>query len=157
MPKDYSREAATITSALIGKEPDRGFECVSIMCEGEGWGQGFTMSVGNFLESARSAILKTFGVKSTEQLIGKKCYCLRSFNTHGADIEGLEAESGKRFLRSVWARSVNPNSEPILVYKKKGILASIESHKNAIARGIVELEAIDASFIDWEKSNNVGI
>jgi hypothetical protein len=147
---DSTREAATISHVFFGKEPDRGFRCAIITCEMECGTQGFVCGAGKFLTKLRQAMLHTFDVANEEDLVGKKCYVLRSFPGWNESIVGLEAPSGKRFLSYVWARSVGSTTETILESRKESLRSSIKCHEDAVRRNKKELANLNENFVDWE-------
>lgn len=150
-----TREEATITRAYLGRHPasERGCTVVDLMCEGDGWGQGFCVITGEqHLASARQTILNTFQIIDEKELVGKKCFVLR--NLPYGSIEGLEAESGKRFLRSAWARSINPQIKTAIEQKRESLEASIRSHLDTAHRLQQELNNLSSNFVDWEDHAN---
>jgi hypothetical protein len=145
------REEGVVTSVFVGKE-DHGIETCYVMLNFGGSCQGFggvALQTKKIQKSFVSDLCKAFGVKTHEDLVGKKCFALRCWETWNEPIEGLEAEDGKRFTLTGWRKKMGFPSDR-LEAQKESLQAEIRCAARRIERCQQELATLEQNFTSWE-------
>lgn len=94
---------------------------------------------------------EAFGVKKYEDLVGKKCYALRSFGGWNEPIHGLETLDGKRVTVNTFRKSVGFEvKETEMQRKVRDIKTSIERMKRQIAEQEENLATVNEGYKEWD-------
>ncbi len=150
--KPEHREIGTISAATYHlRDGCRDTYEVCVMLDFGGHHQGFQA----LLQEAHAShyvmqLCALFGVCSYTELVGKRCYALRSFSHNNARIHGLETLAGLRFLRHVWARQRGLFSGSVLQHELKQSrdeLSNLEQRRRKLER---QVNALIEDFVDWE-------
>lgn len=151
--KDSHREEGTIASVFSG----RAYHEIPTVCVDIDLGGGCHQGFGNLVldEKGEKLFLRElcdlFHVQDPKQLVGKKCFALRSFSEWNTPIEGLEAPDGKHFtITSFRKRHYPNNSQSVIRSKKQSLRDDIARYKHQIKEAEQDLEALDDDYVDWE-------
>lgn len=150
MTEDRTREPGTIEKVQVGEE-DRGI-LTWIFIDFVGTGQGFgglILDPGS-VKVWKQSLCRTFDVERYEDLVGKKCFALRNWPTWGADIEGLESESGKRFTLHAFRRFLWPEKDwDPLKLKKDACEREVALLERRLNEARVALRNVAIGYKEW--------
>jgi hypothetical protein len=93
-----------------------------------------------------SELCKTFEVERIEDIKGKKCVALRCFDEWNSIIEGLETESGARFINFQWRKKHFPETKSPLEERREHLQRRIALGQRQISEELKELSNLDASY-----------
>lgn len=147
-----TREKGKIASVSYGRDHDHDVLTFWAMIEFPGSGQGFG---GIVLDEKlgpdfRREICRVFEVATVNDLVGLDCYALRCFAINNEPIEGLEAMSGQRFTLNAWRRRHFPETESILVARRRRMLGEIDSLNRRIYEITRDAKTLEERFVTWE-------
>ena len=152
-------EAGTIVSVFTGRDADRGFLTAHVSIDFEASHQAFgcvVFDTDEHLADFVEDLLCIFGVREVPELVGKPVIALRCFGGWNEPIEGLEAESGRRFILTEWRRKFWPDSKSPLEARRMSTKATIASLERRIREEQVKLDALDAEYVEWISTKEVG-
>lgn len=161
-PKEYTKQdpfrtPATIDSAKHYFEDHVGQMSSFIFCNyDDGGTQGFGGLAlgpkGGALEKAwELEVCDLFRVHSFGQLVGKRCYVLRSIDEWNATMEGLENDLGRRLtIRGFVKRHLGIDRDP-LAQEKESITSSIAMHERRAMEERRRLATLEARYKSWEE------
>ena len=145
-----TREEAIVHSVFYGRE-DHGILTCYLHMGGDGWGQAFG---GICLDEKtgpdfRDSVCSFFGVRTLDEIKGKRCIVLRCFQKWNEPIEGLELASGERFTLTAWRSKHWPDTLNPLEKRKKSLDDSIASDRRRISELMDELSRVDEEYAPW--------
>lgn len=151
-----TKQKGKITRVNYGVE-DHGILTSWVFVEFDGGGsqQGFGGLV--FSEETgpawKQSIADLFGVKTFGEIIGRKCWALRSFPIHNEPIEGLETLKGKRFTITQFRRRWHPGEYDgnVLDDRIKSYKQEIVHHERRITWAKEAIDRAASEFVDWNK------
>lgn len=150
---DRLRERGTIDSVFLGEE-DHGILTCSIGVKFSGTHQGFgNLCLGNakYADDFVACLCRTFGVATLDGLKGKACYALRCFDSLSTQIEGLEAETGARFMLTSWRRRHWPETKSPLEEARASLESTLDHLRRRLAETSRDLNSVSSRYFDWEK------
>jgi len=95
------------------------------------------------------SVCAAFEVPDLKDLIGKKCFALKSFDSWNQPIEGLESECGKRFTIFSWQKKHFPDALNALETKIEMLKREVTYFEHRKQQSIEELKTIKDKFVDW--------
>lgn len=144
------RERGTIENVFFGTE-DHGILTCSVGIDFGGSFQYF----GNIALDEKlgkdfvERLCSTFSVRDLRALNGLPVFALRCFGGWNESIEGLEAESGQRFILTEWRRRHFPSSLDPLQQARESGERTIASCQRRIADERKRLAQLDADYTAW--------
>jgi hypothetical protein len=152
--ENRKRRAATIKSVSYGLE-DHGILTCYIALEYKDGGYqsfgGLELRAEDSGPDFYNSICSLFGVSEIELAVGSKCFALSSFGKLNERIEGLENESGNRFLLTIFAQRYETDVLSPLDREKQRYYNQISFAKERIADAMNNLATLDSEYTDWSK------
>lgn len=151
---DAYREHGTINSVKGPHTEDHGILTTWVFIDfTKGCSQGFggIMLDAKLAESYTKDLCAAFGVKTIEDLAGKKCYALKSFSGWNEPIEGIEsADTGCRFLHNRWRKKHFMDTTDVLSNRKKSVENEISFLNRRLDEEKLKLTKLSKDFVDWD-------
>lgn len=118
---------------------------------------GFYQGVGGLILNAALAddyvcdLCTAFNVRAMDELVGKECYALYSFDSFNALIEGLESvDTGRRFIHTAWRRKHFPETRSNYDQEVERITSEIAWAERRAEDGRRRLRTLSAHYVEWE-------
>jgi hypothetical protein len=147
---DQLCQRGTIRKVFFGKE-DHGILTCSIDIDFGVSHQSFgNLGLGHLGKDFVRGLCDVFGVAKLDKLVGKKCYALRCSTEWNTPIEGLETESGRRFLLTEWRKKHFPETKSALEDERNRLKHNLESVQVRENRIREQLRTLDARHKTWE-------
>jgi hypothetical protein len=119
----------------------------------DGWHQGFggLMLDAGLADDYVRDLCVAFGVRGLDELVGKECCALYSFNDSTETIEGLESiDTRRRFLHNAWRKKHFPETKSILEQQRERLKSTLAWAEIRAREARSDLAKLTDSYIDWE-------
>jgi hypothetical protein len=147
----HTRERATVRDIRYGKSDDYGVLMLNATFEFDCAVQG----LGGLCLDDRTGpaivaeLCAMFGVKTIDEIAGRRCFVLRCWPRLHEPIEGLEVDGRRWTLTDFRRRNWPEKTWDRLADRTDGIQREIERHASEIDRCVDRLRNVRDGYVDW--------